>query len=264
MARVIGILSLKGGVGKTSVVASLGSAIGDFNKKVLLVDGNFSAPNLGFQLNVVDPKVTLHHVLDRKAHLRDAIYHAGKVDMVPSSIFGEPQINPLKLRDALKNVKRSYDIILLDSSPALNEETLAVMNASDELFVVTTPDYPTLSMTLKAVKIAKQKGVHINGLIINKVHNRDFELSSGDIEKTAEVPVLAVIPYDLNILRALANFVPSVDYKQKSEGSEEFRRLAAVLVGEKYKQQNLKGFFRWVTPRRQDINRTIFYEAIFR
>lgn len=264
MARVIGILSLKGGVGKTSVVASLGSAIGGFNKKVLLVDGNFSAPNLGFQLNVIDPEVTLHHVLNRKAHLRDAIYHSGKVDMVPSSVFGEPQINPMKLRDVLKNVKRSYDIILLDSSPALNEETLAVMNASDELFVVTTPDYPTLSMTLKAVKLAKQKGIHINGLIINKVHNRNFELSSGDIEKTAEVPVLAIIPYDLNILRALSNFVPSVDYKQRSEGSEEFRKLAAVLVGEKYKQQNLKDFFRWAVPTRQDINRTIFYEAVFK
>lgn len=263
MARVIGILSLKGGVGKTSVVASLGSAIGDLNKKVLLVDGNFSAPNLGFHLNVVDPKITLHHVLNRKAHMKDAIHHAGKVDMIPSSIFGEPQINPLKLRDVLSNVKRSYDIILIDSSPALNEETLAVMNASDELFVVTTPDYPTLSMTLKAIKIAKQRGIHINGLIINKVHNRNFELSSGDIEKTAEVPVLAVIPYDLNMLRALSNLVPSVDYRKNSEGSEEFRKLAAVLVGEKQKQKGLKGFFRLVTPRRQDINRTIFYEAVY-
>lgn len=263
MARVIGILSLKGGVGKTSVVASLGSAIGNFNKKVLLVDGNFSAPNLGFQLNVLDPEVTLHHVLNRKAHMRDAIYRAGKVDMVPSSVFGEPQINPMKLRDVLTNVRRSYDIIILDSSPALNEETLAVMNASDELFVVTTPDYPTMSMTLKAIKLAKQRGVPINGLIINKVHNRNFELSSGDIEKTAEVPVMAVIPYDLNMLRALSNFTPSVDYKQNSEGSEEFRKLAAVLVGEKQKQQGLRGFFRWVVPTRQDINRTIFYEAVF-
>ena len=48
------MISLKGGVGKTTAVVSLGSAIADFGKKVLLVDGNFSAPNLGLHLNLFD------------------------------------------------------------------------------------------------------------------------------------------------------------------------------------------------------------------
>jgi len=260
---VIGILSLKGGVGKTSVVTSLGSALADFNKKVLLVDGNFSAPNLGLHCNILDPQITLHHVLNRKANMGEAVYRAGKIDVAPSSIFGESQINPMKLRDILKNVKRSYDIILLDSSPALNDETLAVMNASDELFVVTTPDFPTLSMTLKAIKLARQRGIPINGLIINKVYNKNFELSQENIENTAEVPILAVIPHDINVLRGLSNFSPIVDYKPKSEGSEEFKKLAAVLIGEKYKPAKLRRFFGWVNPKRQDVNRTLFYEAVF-
>ena len=46
---------------------------------------------------------------------------------------------------------------MIDSSPALNDETLAVMLASDEIFIVTTPDYPTLSMTLKSIKDARQE-----------------------------------------------------------------------------------------------------------
>ena len=55
MAKIIGVLSLKGGVGKTSVVSSLGDALSDFGKKVLLVDANYSAPNLGLHFNIVDP-----------------------------------------------------------------------------------------------------------------------------------------------------------------------------------------------------------------
>ena len=51
------------------------------------------------------------------------------------------------------------------------------MIASDKLFVVTTPDHVTLSTTLKAVKLGKQRKTPIKGLIPTKVHNKNFELN---------------------------------------------------------------------------------------
>jgi len=262
--KTIGIISLKGGVGKTSTVVALGAAIADFGKSVLLVDGNLSAPNLGLHLNIVDPEVTLHHVLDGTANPSAAVHNVGNFDVIPASIFGRFQINPLKLRDKIKNLKRKYDYTIIDSSPALNEETLATMLASDGIFVVSTPDYPTLSTTLKAAKLAKQRGTPIEGIILNKVHNKNFELSSEDIEKTTEIPIMAVIPHDVNILRALSEFTPSTIHRPKSEASEEYKKLAATLIGEKYKPVKLKSFFRWINPRKQDINRTIFYKRVFK
>jgi MinD-like ATPase involved in chromosome partitioning or flagellar assembly len=262
MGKTFGIVSLKGGVGKTSVVAALGAAIAGFNKKVLLIDGNFSAPNLGLHLNVVNPEITLHHVLNGESNINDAVHRLENFDMIPSSIFGE-KINPLKLKDKIKFLKRKYDIILLDSSPALNEETLGVMLASDGLLTVTTPDHPTLGMTLKAIKMAKQRDTPIEGLILNKVNNKDFELSVDDIERTAEVPVMAVIPHDINILKSLSEFTPSTLHRPNSKASEEYKKLAATLIGEKYKPFNLKNFFR-ITPKRHEINREIYYESVFR
>ncbi|MFH1585403.1 MAG: AAA family ATPase [archaeon] len=264
MGKTIGIVSLKGGVGKTSSVVSLGDAISGFGKKVLLVDGNLSAPNLGLHLNLFNPDVTLHHVLNRSANMKDAIYNVGNFDVVPASISTNLQVNPLKLKDKLWYYKNKYDIILIDSSPSLNDETLASMLASDEIFVVTTPDYPTLSTTLKAIKLAKQRGTIIDGLILNKVHNKNFELSLDDIEKTSETPVMAVIPYDINMLRAVSEFTPSTALKPKSKASNEYKRLAAALIGEKYKPAKMKNFFRWVNPKRQDINREVFYDRVFR
>ena len=263
MGKVIGIVSLKGGVGKTSTVVSLGSAIADFNKKVLLIDGNFSAPNLGLHLDIIDPEVTLHHVLNRTANIKDAIYKLEKFDVIPSSIFHRIRIKPLMLKDKIRHLKRKYDIILVDSSPALNEETLAVMLASDELFIVATPDYPTLSTTLKAIKLAKQRGTKINGLILNKVYNKDFELSLKDIEATSEVPVMAVIPHDVNVLKALSESIPFTNYKPKSKASIEYKKLAATLIGEKYRPLRLRKLFGWINPRKQEINRAIFYKQIF-
>jgi len=265
MGKTIGVVSLKGGVGKTSVVVSLGSALSEFGKKVLLIDGNLSSPALGLHLNIIDPEKTLHHVLNRIANPGDAIYeHEEGFHIMPASIFERIEVNPLILRDKIKGLKRSYDIILIDSSPSLNEETLAVMLASDEILVVTTPDHPTLSATIKAIKLAKQRGTPISGLILNKVHNKNFEISLEDIEETLEVPVLAIIPYDINVLKSLSNMEPYTTFKPKSKGSIEYKKLASALIGQKYKQTRLRDFFSKITPKRQEINREIFYKRIFK
>jgi len=263
MTKVIGIVSLKGGVGKTSVVSALGAALAGFGKRVLLIDANLSAPNLGIHLNIVDPKYGLHHVLARKIKPSEAVHKWGDFDIIPAGLFERRIVNPLKLKDRIKILKRNYDVVLIDSSPALNDETLAVLLAADEVFVVTTPDFPTLSVTMKAIKHARKKGTPIQGLILNKVYNKNFELSLDDIENTSEVPVMAVIPHDVCMLKALSKFTPSTIHNPKSEGSEELKKLAAAVLGEKYKPAKLKSFFRWVNPKKQDVNRTIFYERVF-
>ena len=266
MGKTIGILSLKGGVGKTSVVASLGSAIASLGKDVLLVDGNFSAPNLGMHLNVVDPDITIHHVLSGSHNITDSVMSMDdfNFDFIPASIFYNKGINVLRLKDKLKNLKDYYDFIILDSSPAMNDETLAVMLASDEIFIVTTPDYPTLSMTLKSIKEAKSRNIRIDGLILNRVYGKPFELTIDQIEDTAEVPVLAVIPEDVNVAKSVSRFTPAYIQNPRSGGSREYRKLAGVVSGEKGPDYGFRRFMKFqLSPRRQDVNREIFYERVF-
>ena len=263
MGEVIGIVSLKGGVGKTSTVVSLGAAIATFGKKVLLIDGNLSAPNLGLHLNIVDPEVTLHEVLARKAKVKDSIQKMGEFDLIPASLIFREKVNPLKLKDRIKSLKNKYDYVIIDSSPSLNDETLGVMLASDGILVVTTPDHPTLSTTIKAVNHSKKRGTKINGLILNRVHNKKFELSLKDVEKTSGVPVMAVVPHDTDVLEALSKFKPFTKYKPKSAGAEEYLRLAAAVIGEKYKPVKIKRLMKWINPKKQDINRTVFYREVF-
>lgn len=262
MGKIIGVLSLKGGVGKTSSVVALGDAMSGFGKKILLVDGNFSAPNLGLHLNVVDPETTLHHVLSREINPSDAIQKLEAFDLIPASIFSNAKFNPLDLRDKMKTLKRRYDAIIIDSSPALNEETLAVMLASDELVIITTPDLPSLSTTIKAVRMARNRDTPIAGIIINKAHDENFELSIRDIEEAAGVPVLAIIPYDVNVQRSQAEFVPSTSNFPNSNSSREYRKLAGVLIGEKYRPFSMRGFFK-IPPSRDEINREIYYKRYF-
>lgn len=266
MGKIIGVLSLKGGVGKTSSVVALGDAMADFGKKVLLIDGNFSAPNLGLHLNLVDPETTLNHVLARKIHAKDAVHRVGKLDVMPSSVFNNLKLNPLEMRDKIKPMKKRYDVTLIDSSPALGEEMLGVMLASDGIIVVTTPDVPSLSTVLKMGRIARRREIPVLGLVINKSNGKDFDLSIDEIQETTGMPVLAIIPYDVNFQKALSEFTPTTKYKEKSKASIEYKKLAGTLIGKKYRDESIgskiKNLLK-IPPKKHEINREIYYHRVF-
>lgn len=240
MGKVIGVISIKGGVGKTTLVSNLGASLAnDFNKKVLLIDANFNAPNLGAHLGVIGAKNNLHTVLLEKSNIREAIYeHAYGFHIMPASVDAL-KVDYLKLKDLVKILRDKYDVILLDSSPALNDEMLAVIISSDELLVVSTPDHPTLLCTMNAVRLAKKKGTNINGIILNKVLGKKYELSKGEIESIADAVVIGNLPFDIRIMKGLAEYKPMVLFKPTCSLSKGFRKLAGNLIDEEYEDKGL-------------------------
>jgi len=265
--KIIGIISIKGGVGKTTTVSNLGAILAkDFGKKVLVVDANYSAPNLGLHFGLVNPKITLHHVLRDTHKVSKAIYEHEKfpeLHVLPASLMPRKKINPYKLRNRIDELKDYYDFILIDSSPTLNEEMLSTIIASDELLVVTSPDFPTLSCTMRAVKTAKQRKTPIAGLVMNKVRNKRFELSINEVEDAAQAPVLAVVPDDVRLLEALAAANPATAHAPMSNAVVEYKKLAACLVGEDFKDKRfktrVKSFFS-SEIRKDEANRAILRE----
>jgi septum site-determining protein MinD len=230
-AKVFGVIALKGGVGKTTVVANLGATIAqEFKKKVLLVDANFSTPHLGLHLGLVDPDHNLHDVINHKYSVYEAIYqHPLGFHILPGSI-SPVDCDHLILKEKLEPLRKIYDVILIDSSPSLNNEMFATMAASDDLVVVSTPDYPTLSSTLFAIKVAKKKNTNIRGIVLNKIRDKKFELSQRDIENASDIDVLATIPDHVNVQAALAEMVPMVSRSPRHEVSKEYKKLASVLM----------------------------------
>jgi len=242
MTKTIGIISIKGGVGKTTVTSNLGAVLAnEFGKKVLIVDANFSAPNLGLHFGLIKPEnATIHDVVLNKAPMEKATYvHDAGFHFVPGSLVASGKIDVYSLKKKLKDFKKNYDVVLIDSSPTLNSEILATMIASDELLVVTSPDYPTLSCTIRAVKLARQKNVPIIGMVLNRQRGKNFELKVEDIEELAEVPVLSSLPEDVTVLEALSLATPVSLHAPGKRVSSEYKKLAAALIGEQYQDPRI-------------------------
>jgi len=267
MTKVIGIIAIKGGVGKTTIASSLASTlVNEFSKKVLLVDANYSAPNLGLHMDIVEPEKTVHDVLTGKARIKNAIHKRFGVDVIPGSYVFDGRINYLRLGRRLKAVENNYDFVIIDSSPSLNEELLSTMIASDNLFVVTTPDYPTMSCSLRAAKLAKQRGKPINGIIINKIREPKYEIGLDEIEETTGIPVIAKLPDDSGHVGALFMRIPFTIYDAKSKFSKEISKLCGALTGMPKKVSFFEKLFS-SRLKKEDVNREVlsrnFYTRMF-
>ena len=266
-AKIIGFISIKGGVGKTTTVANLGFILAkDFNKKVLVVDGNFSGPNLALHFGFTKPNYTLQDAMSGKVGLQKAIYeHSSGLNILPASLFGD-NIDYSKFHQYIASLRGYYDLILIDSSPTLNQEMLATIMASDELFVLTTPDYVTLASTMHAVKVARQKRTYISGIIINKLRGKKFELDLQDVQDATKVPVVSVLYDDEAVMRSLAQGKHVSNLFENTGVSIEYKKLAAALIGERYIDKRLitkvKGAFNKRLGQ-DEINRALVMVSLY-
>jgi len=264
MAKTISIIAVKGGVGKTSVSASLATDLANrHGKKVLLIDANYSAPNLGLHMDIVEPAKTIHDVLAGKADISHAIHSRYGVDVVPGSFVYNKEMNHFKLKSRIGKIKKKYDFVIIDSSPSMNDEILSAMLASDNLFVVTTPDYPTLSCSLKAAKLAKDRGVPISGIIINKIRNPKYELELEEIEKAVGIPVVAKIKDDPTHVESIFMRMPAPVYNKRSKFSKEVAKLSDALAGERTKTPLWKKLFT-LKFGREEVNRQMLRESFYK
>jgi len=230
--KIIGVVSVKGGVGKTSVTSNLGAVLSStFGKRVLLVDANFSAPNLGMHLGVVRPEITLHHVLDGKQHIFSAVHDfEDTFHFIPASLHYPKKLSYDSFKNKLRQFSGKYDYILLDGSPS--HEIQTTLHAADALLVVLSPDFPTVSTTVSTVRLIENSKKPILGLVLNRVQNKRFELKKKEIEDTLGYSVLSVLPEDKKMFKSLSAMRPYFFVYPRRKLTKQYISLAEQIIGE--------------------------------
>src|SRR3989344_1629161 len=234
MNNILAFVSIKGGVGKTTLALETASALANkLDKRVLLVDANFSAPNIGLYLDLTN-KITLHDCLNGTL-LHNAIYEAYGIDIIPADLNFNDKYDPYKLSKILNKYKTRYDFIILDSSPNY-EELKPVIAAADKIFLITSPDNVTLTTTLKAAKIAKEQNTPIEGIIVNRIRSPKHELNLNEIEFISEIPVIGKIKDHKKMAQAIKEKKPITILDFSNPISKEIRNICSAISGEPEKE----------------------------
>ena len=237
MTRTIGVISGKGGVGKTTIVTNVGAALAQrFEKDVTLVDCNLTASHLSLSLGMHYHPITINHVLRNEKNIADAVYkHPSGMKIIPASL----QLNDLigtditRIERHIKKLKGKTDIIFLDAAAGLGKETVSAIKASEEIIFVTKPDILSVSDIIRSKELVDKIKKEPIGIVLNMVTGSGHELTKKEIEIMTELPVIAVIPHDKSVSESLAKRMPVVIHKPGSSSSKELRKLAGFIIGEK-------------------------------
>ena len=239
MVRIINICSGKGGVGKTTVAANLGIALQKLNKKVVVIDFNFTTSHLGLCFNSYDHPITLNSVMRNEVSMQDAVFtHESGLKVVMGSIKLDDIVNAnaLELKEKISQTFSDYDFVLIDSAPGLGREALLSIEASDEALYVANPSLPSVIDISKCSQVASIKNMAKPiGIVVNRVKKRGYELKNDEISQFTGLPVIGVIPEDENVLESTNKETLVTLNKRGSRASRSFFKLASKLAGVEYK-----------------------------
>ena len=173
--KIITITSSKGGVGKTILLLNLAGIYSKLNKKVLLLDFDFSSGSISLNLNL-ESKKTIYNVSDdisnhRYLNYKDYISTYNKNIDVISSVK-DPRyatkidVNDLKL--FIEEVKYHYDIILIDTTHGLSKNNILTLDLTDKILYVVSNDF----MDIKNSKNIDSDNVR---MVLNESFNPNLE-----------------------------------------------------------------------------------------
>lgn len=237
--RLIALASGKGGVGRTTMAANLGIALSGLGKSTIIVDASLTTPDLALLFKLEKSVYTINDALAGEISFSEVLYTGPKgVRIAPAAVSLDQirKARPEYLAGLLRTVPEETDFIIIDAPSGLRRETIAALRAAREVLLVTVPDMVSVSDCMKTRLIAEFLGLSPIGMALNRVRKEEFEIDSKEIETILNVSVLAEIPEDEGVNRALNRGVPLMVTEPKSPAAKAIRDLARKLIKTKSKE----------------------------
>ncbi len=214
MSKIICIHSFRGGTGKSNVTANLSALLAAEGRRVGVVDTDIQSPGIHVLFDMDEAKIahSLNDYLWGKCAIRETAHDVtphlggdikGRVFLVPSSSKATEIARVLRegydvglLKDGFHELIKDLklDVLLIDTHPGLNEETLLSIAISDALAIILRPDQQDYQGTGVTVEVARKLEVPRMVLVVNKIPP-GFDLAEvrSRVETTFTCPVAAVL-----------------------------------------------------------------------
>ncbi|OKH26859.1 septum site-determining protein MinD [Hydrococcus rivularis NIES-593] len=241
MSHIIVITSGKGGVGKTTVTANLGSAIAQLGKKIALVDADFGLRNLDLLLGLEQRVVyTAVDVLAGECSLEKALVKDKRqpnlVLLPAAQNRTKDAVTPNQMKDLVEQLTKTYDYILIDSPAGIEMGFRNAIAPAQEAIIVTTPEMAAVRDADRVVGLLETEDIKNIRLIVNRVKPELIQvnqmISVEDILDLLVVPLLGIVPDDERIIISTNKGEPLVLDEKPSLPALAFGNIARRLEGE--------------------------------
>ena len=221
MAKVVSFHSFRGGTGKSNMSANVAALLALDGRRVGVVDADIQSPGIHvlFGLDQGDSRRSLNDFLWGRCDIAEAAHDVtasldgdlpGRVFLIPSSIDPSDIARVMQdgydvglLNDGVRRLIRelALDVLVIDTHPGLNEETLLSIAICDALAVVMRPDRQDYEGTSVAVSVARKLRVPQMVLVVNKTPAAfDSAAVKANVERTYGCDVAAVLPHSEELM----------------------------------------------------------------
>lgn len=240
MGEVIVITSGKGGVGKTTTTANLGTGLALNNKRVVLVDADIGLRNLDLVLGLENRIVfDLVDVVEARCKLRNALVKDKRYDglfLLPAAqTRDKTSVKPEQMIKLCEELRKEFDYIIIDSPAGIEQGFNNSVVAADRAIVVTTPEVSAVRDADRVIGLLEAKEIKDPRLLINRIKpsmvRRGEMMSIDDVKDILAVNLIGIVPDDEKIVISTNRGEPAVT-DNKSMAGQAYRNISRRILGE--------------------------------
>ena len=239
MSEVIVITSGKGGVGKTTTVANIGTGLAMLGKKVAVVDTDIGLRNLDVVLGLENRIVyNLVDVVNGSCRLRQALIRDKRhpeLYLLPSAqTKDKTAVSPEQMIKLTQELREEFDYVLLDCPAGIEQGFKNAIAGADKAIVVTTPEVSAIRDADRIIGLLEAGDIRDIRLIINRLRPdmiaRGDMMSVDDVLEILAVDLLCTILDDEQIVVATNQGEPLSG--KNSQAEEEYQNICKRILGE--------------------------------
>lgn len=248
MSEVIVITSGKGGVGKTTTTANIGTALASLQKKVVVVDGDTGLRNLDVLMGLENRIVfTLLDVVEEKCRFKQALIKDKRFPnlyLLPTAQTRDKNdVSPEQMLDLVNELKQDFDYVIIDSPAGIEQGFENAIVGADRALVVVNPEVTSVRDADRVIGKLDAKGIDRHELVVNRLSyemvKKGDMLDVNDILDSLAIKLIGVVPRDEEVTVATNKGEPVV-LNQKAISGKAFNNIAKRIIGEEVPLMNLE------------------------
>lgn len=240
MGEAIVITSGKGGVGKTTTSANIGTALALLGKKVCMVDTDIGLRNLDVVMGLENRIIyDLIDVIEERCRLSQALVKDKRFEelyLLPAAQTKDKHaVSPDSVKDIIENLKKDFDYVIIDCPAGIEQGFKNAVAGADRAIVVTTPENAAVRDADRIIGLLEGENILNPKLIINRIRqnmmNTGEMLDIDDICLTLAIDLLGIVPDDEHVIKAANTGEPTV-MDPNSKAAIAYRNIARRMLGD--------------------------------